>query len=341
MKTWIQAALMLCALWLLGVPVATAEEAARGGGGLFSSILAWFGDGPPDADPERKEAGGDVTPSHVYQATLDLVAEIETLRRATGVADDPRSAEVEQDHSAIRAYVKSREVMEKTARFQRRLGMIPVDLGQIPVRAIAQRDVHGNVRAIIEELRRVKRQLVVREEIEAAPLAGGKTPALVYRNLWDASYLLDGLVGLPTTSDDVFANVLRVRDEMEQIAAALGVSLERDPPRTEGTRESTGVAQQVLRATYKAINLQSRLGMDPSLVPSPALERVTPAEVLDSTNILLAELARIRTHLDIRLPRAQHRASRGKSPSDVFAQVLLVIRNLDLMTGAAAGHAES
>ena len=98
------------------------------------------------------------------------------------------------------------------------------------------------------------------------------------------------------------------------------------------------VAQQVLRATYKVINLQSGLGMDPSDLPHPTLVRVTPAEVLDATNILLAEMVRVKTHLNIRLPPAKRRESRDKISSDVFAQVLLVVRNLDIMT-RAVGHA--
>ena len=338
-KTWIRQALMLCCLGLSGLPVAAAAD--TDGEGILSSIWTWFQGRSADAAPKPEDDGGDVTPSHVHQATLDLIAELGILRRSAGVAGDPGDpgdAEAREDLSAIHALAKSLEVMEKTARFQKRLGMIPVDVEQIPARDITQKDVRRNVRAIIEELRRVKRQLVITDEIQPAPFAGGKRPSLVYRNLRDASLLLDGLVGRPTTSGDVHANVLRIHDELELIASTLRVALERDPPPIEGARESKEVAQQVLRATYKVINLQSGLGMDPSDRPRPALVRVTPAEVLDATNILLAEVARVKTHLNIRLPRAARRESRDKASSDVFARVLLIIENLDIMT-RAVGHA--
>ena len=201
---------MLCCLGLSGFSIGATADADEDGGGIFSSILMWFQDGEADAvpeqeddetdvAPEREDDETDVTPSHVHQATLDLIAEIEILRRATGVADDPRDAEAGEDHSATHAYAKSLEIMEKTARFQKRLGMIPVDVERMPAGNIAQKDVSRNVRAIIEELRRVKRQLVIEDEIQPAPFAGGKTPSLVYRSLRDASLLLDGLVGRPTT----------------------------------------------------------------------------------------------------------------------------------------------
>ena len=331
---------MLCCLGLCGFSIGATTDTDGDGGGIFSSILMWFQDRPGDAAPEREDDETDVTPIHVHQETLDLIAEIETLRRATGVADDPRDAGAGEDHSATHACAKSLEITEKTARFQKRLGMIPVDVERMPAGNIAQKDVSRNVRAIIEELRRVKRQLVIEDEIQPAPFAGGKTPSLVYRNLRDASLLLDGLVGCPTTSSDVYVNVLRIHDEMELIAAPLKVELERDPPSIEGTRESKDVAQQVLRATYKAINLQSGLGMDPSAPPQAALVGVTPAEVLDATNILLAEMVRIKTHLNIHQPPAKPRESRNRVSSDTFAQVLLVIRNLDIMTRAVGPTAD-
>ena len=338
MKTWIRKALMICCLGLSGFSVGAAADTNGDGGGIFSSILMWFQGRTADAALTREDDGGDVTPSHVHQATLDLIAEIGILRRATGVAGVPADAEAHEDQSAIHAFAKSLEVMEKTARFQKRLGMIPVDVERMPVRNITQKDVHRNVRAVIEELRRVKRQLVIEDRIQPAPFAGGKTPSLVYRNLRDASLLLDGLVGRPATFGDVHANVLRIHDEMELIAATLRIAIEHDPPPIEGGRELKEVAQQVLRATYKVINLQSGLGMDPSDRPHPALVRMTPAEVLDATNILLAEMARVKTHLNIRLPPAERPESRDKISSDTFARILLVIRNLDIMT-RAVGHA--
>ena len=98
------------------------------------------------------------------------------------------------------------------------------------------------------------------------------------------------------------------------------------------------VAQQVLRATFKMINLQTRLGMDASGVPQITLVRVSPAEVYEATNVLLAEMVRIKAHLDIPLPREEHALSRNKRPRDIFAQVLLLIKNLDILAKAAENY---
>ena len=295
--------------------------------------LVWGGGAARAQTPQIGKS--DVSPSHVYQATLDLISEIEVLRGAMGVADYPGEAEPQEDRAPVHVYAKSLEVMKKVARFQKRLGMRPGRVGQIPVKQIVPKDVLGSVMVITEQLRRVKSQLVIGDKIQPASFEGAKTPSMVYKNLGDASFMMDGLVGRPLTPNDVFANVVEIHDEMELIAAKLKVALALEPPGVEGRKRPKDVAQQVLRATYKIINLQTRLGMDASGVPTLTLVRVTPAEVYEATNILMAELVRIKTHLNIKLPRSPRPEPRNKRPTDVFAQVLLIIGNLDRLAKAA------
>lgn len=286
----------------------------------------------PGAQAQSRER---VTPSHVFQATQNLIAEIHVLRDAMGIVDYPPEAEPQDDRAPVHVYAKTLEVMKKISRAQRRLGMQPGKVGQIPVKEIVPGDVLVSVERLIWEVRRMKAQLVIEDEIVPTPFEGGKIPSTVYKALGDASFLLDGLVGRPIAPTDVFSNVIQIQEEMELIAAKLKVALELNPPVVEGRKRPQDVAQQVLRATYKTINLETRLGMDASGVPNLTLVRVTPAEVYEATNVLLAEMVRIKTHLGINLPREVTADARNKTPTHVFAQVLLVIRNLDILTKAA------
>ena len=332
-----------------GFVVADASDSRDGGSsGIFSSIFKWFQDADAARPSEPKQAPTrtrtptptpehdieDLTPSHVYQAAMDLIAEIEILRRATAVVADAEEMEVRENLAPVHVYVKALEVLTKTARAQRRLGMIPVEVEQIPDDSVNMQDAYRNVRTVLKELRRVKRQLVIKDEIQPAPFSGGKTPALVYMKLGDASLRLDGLVGRPTTSSDVYLHMLHIHDHIESIAAELGVAIAVDPPGIDGGRGSTEAAQQILRAIFKVINLQSRLGMDASGVPELTLVQVTPADVHDAANLLLAEIVRIKVHLNVPSPPLTRRGARNKRPEDVFSQVLLVIRNLDILTRA-------
>ena len=336
--------------------------------GLVSSVRALFDEGSAAADANRNQdpvekasrrAAEDraplgrsyrgrsprpakideqlVTPSHVYQATVDLVSEVRVLRNAMDVAGNPRPTGSREHQAPIHAYAKILEVKEKTARVQRRLGMIPVSVEPIPGGALAQNDVYRGVQSLIEELRRIKRQMVVKQEIQPAPFVGGKVPSQVYENLVHASLLLDGLVGRSTTANDVFLRVMRVHDEMKLIADELEISLLVDPPAVEGAKKPMAVAQQIVRAANKVVHLQSQLGMTTSSVPNYTLGLVTSADVLEATNFLLAEFARIKAHLRVEPPDNEHRVAQNKTTTDVFAQVLLVIQNLDIMSKAADG----
>ena len=321
------AALLLISGTLVTTPALAQQEES-----IFDTISDFLESSSRSAGPTDY---GAVSPSEVFQSVADLTAEIEILREELGVYDYPPEAELTYDRMPVHVYAKSLELLQKIARVQNRLGVSAGETRQIPFKEIVPSDVLSNVEYIIAELRRIKTQMAIEREITPAPLVAGKTPSLVYQALASASLLLDGLQGRQLGPNDVFLNCARILDEMEFIATKLRVSLDLDFPEVEGTKRSKDVAQQVLRATYKVINLQTKLGMDASAVPNITLVRVTPTEVFDATNMLLAEFARIKLHLEIDLPRNERPEAKGRTPTDVFGVVLIIIRNLDKLTAAA------
>ena len=328
-------AAILCCLGLLGASSLPIHSSAVDEGGILATIVKPLRMLQREAVAQETNA---ITPSHVYQATSDLISEIEILRDAMGVTVYPVEAEPQDDRAPIHVYAKSLEVLEKISASQKRLGMNPAPIGQIPVKHVVAKDVYRSVQNSIAEVRRIKEQLVIEDPIDPAPFVGGKTPSLVYQHMGDASFLLDGLVGHPTDPNDVHTHLVYLHDEMELIATKLKVALELEAPAVNGRKRMKEVAQQVLRATFKVINLQTRLGMDASGVPQLTLVRVSPAEVFEATNVLLAEMVRIKAHLGIDLPRVVHAPSRNKKPRDVFAQTLLLIKNLDALAKAADSY---
>ena len=329
--------LVLCCVGLSGVSSgpATAEEPE--GRGFISSVLEWFR-GEEETSPEPDTGPSDnaegISTTHVYQAATELLAEIKVLRRATRVTDAPPAAEVISCQTLTHVYTKALEVQVKTGRLQKRFGMIPVEVASIPVKDITARDLHSNIMDTIHELRRVKRQLVIDEEIQPDSFSGRMTPSLICQTLANASLLVDGLLGRSTTFNDIYMHVLRVHDEMELISEKQKVTLKLEPPIVNVSKETKDVAQQVLRASYKVVQLQKKLDMILADTPTTSLERVTVTDVYYATARLLAEMVRIKVNLNIQTLPATPRTSRNKQPTDVFAQVLLLIHNLDLMIEA-------
>ena len=323
--------LVLAVMGIVGWSPAFAQEERS----FFDTIAEWLK--PSSAISGEAQHRG-ATPSHVFRAVEDLTAEVNILRDELGVFDYPAAAELQEDRAQVHVYAKTLEVLSKVIKIQRRFGVSETTPGRIPFKVVDSGDVLANVEYLTNELRKVKMEMAIDREIEPVALVGGKTPSSVYRSLADVSLLLDGIAGRPLNPNDVYQNCLSIHDEMELIAAKLSVPLDLDFPVVAEAKRPKDVALQVLRATYKIIRLQMRLGMDASGVPSLTMVRVTPNEVFDSTNMLLAELARIKLHLGVDVQRDGRAAPNNKQPNDSFGVILGVIRNLDKMSSAARGQ---
>lgn len=282
----------------------------------------------------------EITPSHVFQKSEDVLSEIELLREVIGVSDVPVEPEPQSGKTPIHVYSKGLEVLEKVSRAERKLGMVPAEVGEIPLKEVKPADVIQLVDSILLELRNIKRQLVISETIEESEFVGAKTPSHVYENLWLASYMLDGLTG-PITPDYVYRNIQYLLDEMNLIAAKVGATLKLDPDKVKGRQRVKNVAQQGLLALYKMSNFQRRLGMNAAGVPNITLSRITPSDVYDITNMLMAEMVRIKVHLGIQLPRGEYPIPSRKKPNDVFAIMQLVVNNMDILIKTVAATADS
>ena len=303
--------------------------------------------------PERPEAGGlaptwapidvpkrleGVHASHVFRAVRDLIAEIEILREELRVEDYPPVAELPDSRAPIHLYAKSLEVLAKVTATQQRLGVPAGAVGQIPLEEIHAGDVLANIEYILIEVRKLKSLMRIGREIETAPLEIGKTSSLIYKGLADASFMLDGLRGGPLSPDDVYRTAWSVLEEMALIAEKLEVPLDLEVVPTTESRKPIDVALALARAAFKVADLQTKLRMDASGVPRPILLRATPSKNHDATSMLLAEMVRIKLHLGIGALREERPVQRqGKTPSDVCALVMLIVRNLDRLALAASG----
>ena len=200
---------------------------------------------------------------------------------------------------------------------------------------LSSSDVVAAVRDILDGIRAIKTQMVIESEVEPPELSGPRTLSAAYKNLADTSAMLDGLVGRELTPQHVFQNVTSINDDMGLIAAKMQVRLDENTPEVVGARGSIDVAQQALRAAYKVVSLQARLGMEASAVPTLTMVRVTPTEAYDLTGVLRAELTRIKWHLGINVPGDENtEPARRRDSTDVFAQMLLVIGSLDALAAS-------
>ena len=290
---------------------------------------------PSPAPPERLEGA---TLADVHRAVEGLVADILLLRAASGADDAPPEAPLLEDRAPVHVYVKTLEVWGRVAEAQRRLELPAGAVGRIPPEPV---DAPGLLVAV-EHVREALAAVAAHAGVEPGAVPAGAepgaapTPSALYRRLAHASVLLDALAGGPLSSGDVHRQALAALGEVAAIAGALGVTLDPEALPVKGPKRPLDVAQQLLRALYKAVNLQARLHMDASRVPSLSLERASPPGNHDLLNLLRAELARIAWHLGVAgAPPERPAPAEGASADAAFAAAQAIVRTLDRLAEAA------
>ena len=181
-----QAAILCCLGLFAGssLPIGSSVDER---GGILSAVIKPLR--MIQREAVAQDVGNDITPSHVYQATSDLISEIEILRDAMGVTAYPIEAEAQDDRSPIHVYAKSLEVLEKISASQKRLGMAPARISQIPVKNIVAKDVFKSVQHCIAGKRSVgpwSRTVECIIHIEWRPLnrAGNAISDALSSNAW-------------------------------------------------------------------------------------------------------------------------------------------------------------
>ena len=289
------------------------------------------------ASVEFPEQRPGMTPQNAFQVVQDVIAEIEILREELGADDFPPEAEPTGDRSPIHVYAKSLEVLEKVVSIQQRMDIPPGRVGRIPFRPIDAADIVANLEYVVAELRAIKAWRGIDRAIEPASLELDRTYSMTYMRLSDASFMLDALRGQPLTTDDVYRVASWVLGEMVPIGEKLDATLNFEAPPVAGRAKSIDIARQVARATYKVVNLQIGLQMDPSGVPAATLVRMSPSEHYDAFNMLLAETARIKLHLGVDVPRDDlAELPSGKKTKDVLALTMLIVQNMDSLVLAVS-----
>ncbi|MCY3819390.1 MAG: hypothetical protein OXH52_08510 [Gammaproteobacteria bacterium] len=280
-------------------------------------------------------AAPDSTWGEIASAAATVMGEIEVLRVELGVGDEPPEAELQLDRLPAHVYVKSLEVMAKVGAVQRRFGVPTGSSREIPLTEPSAVDVLASVTEIFDGIRAIKTQMIIETEVDQAVVSGFPTLAGVYKNLADSSYLLDGLIGYPLNSGDVYGNTSAIVEELSLIGTKLQVVLDTESPAVDAPKRTIDIAQQLLRAIYKTVSLQGRLGMEASMVPTLTMVRVTPTETYDLAGLLWTEVARIKWHLGVNVPVVLDQPPTRNDRADLFAQTLLIIRNLDQLTAGA------
>ncbi len=258
-----------------------------------------------------------VTPSHVYQQAAQLLLLVESLRKHEGVDDGYRVPGVQFAKLPIHALSKSGEVREKVARIQQEFGLTPLTDQKVPLRKVGPGDVLQSLEESYQALRQIAEKRGMNGQVATAPFQSGKTPSQVYEIVWKASYALDALAGKINPSK-VYRNTEEILSELSMITDHFSLPVGQSPPPLLNGKRPLHVNIAAFRNLHQLVALQKKLGMKRARVDSFPEGKISPAEVYDTTNMLKAELVRIRLFLGITTPQQEVGMVEGKTPNHVY-----------------------
>ncbi len=261
-----------------------------------------------------------ITPNHIYQVADNVVAELQLLL-------DANFSDAKLPSVAVVKGKRPRDVIQKTQEILRQLETLTMINGRtmgsvapVPVREIRPADVKRPIDRILKEVRALKPIFRVTVKLKPAPLYNDKKPANVYVRLTQASLLINRLDIPKPVPNDVRRSALAIVGDLEIVGNALRVPKPAlSKIKFSGKKPSHAYthARKVLAGLKTLTQSDAKLAI-PGGVVLPPLKTggITPGDVLDMQNTILAEISSIKAKASKTTPAI--RPPSGKTPSDVF-----------------------
>lgn len=292
---------------------------------IFSTSVSSQADSIPFQSVDKSKS---ISPSHVYQKTLKVISELESIRTAANISTSTREPGVQMNKRPVHVYSKALEVLEKISRYQHSLGIDAVETGHIPLRKVTPTEVYEQTQLILSELSKIKVAQGLQTDTKTFPFIPGKGPSEVYESMWKASYLLDALAG-QTSPNEVFRNSQYILVDLDLIADKLNVDFDAHKSTQRfDSKSPKDVNLEAFKILHKVGRLERHLDIMPLSPPPFPAGDILPTDALDSTNTILAELVRVKVELGITKPKQKLPVPSGKSPNDVFSQMLIISARL-------------
>ena len=258
------------------------------------------------------------TPSDVYSEAIVLKDMVKVLRHENGVVEAFYKIDAQKDKVPRNVLQKSIEVLRKVNKYREIHSMGEISVPPVPPRDIMPQDVYKNVERLKQEVfyllqgkkSSYKKQFIYKQYYN-------KSSADVYRELWIISMGFDKLLGQGFTPTDVYTQTQQVVETISFLRLSQREKNKVDiPPLRENQHPNHALYKSV--ELIKQINIiEKKLWMYAVPVPKVEEKVISPTEVYDSLQTVIAELNRISRRLGVE-HAFEFKASEGKkNPADV------------------------
>jgi len=261
----------------------------------------------------------DTTPSIVYSHVLQLHKEVRLIKEHFNIDQTPAYKDIKTNLLPRHAWQRTYELFVKINILREKNGLPIIEpVNMEPTLELDPAFTYEQVQRLLQEVMILKFRFGIKQTISAPKTIKGKTATDVYNLLNQISRELDLINGAEFSPSNVFAESIRIYEDMEIILNHLNINEDTVPPikKIGATAGDTYKIAIELLNTMKHLELQAGI----KTVDFYAFNRtnVNPSDVFEITQITLAEMQVIKAFIGLRreITRgAQHYTD--KTPADV------------------------
>ena len=258
------------------------------------------------------------TPSDVYTEALKVEREIEIIRAHFNAPKAAIPERLDVELKPRNAWQKTYEIFVKINILREKNKLPRVEEANLePVQNLDPWLVHEQVIRILAELNIFKLRLGITQQIQPAPPQQGKTASDVYHLLDTISSQLDAINGKSFTPSFVFAQNMRILEDLNIILTKLNIHDRTDPPSRNNKAIPADVFAVALQMMDEIHRLQTIANIETVDFTALKKKNITPSDVFTMTGLIISGLQPIKAYLKLHhqvTPPAN--IYQGKQPTD-------------------------
>ncbi len=273
-------------------------------------------------------------PSDVYSDAIYLKNLVIHLREHKGIKADFQEALKQEGKLPRHVIQKTLEILSKVNRYRRDNSMGEITIPINPSRNITSQDVYINLKRLNEEVIYLLENIGCHhiKELNKKEVFKNKTPNDVYRELWTISNGFDALLGRGFTPSDVFAQSELIVRIIKFLRVNQNVHTDVQKPKLKKEQHPNHALYASIELMSKISKMQKRLWMSAIDIPKVPQKVISPTEVYDSLQTIIAELQRVRRRIGVERYFDVEELTEKKTPSDVVQNLeyaMALIPNFD------------
>jgi len=240
------------------------------------------------------------TPSDVYTEALKVEQEVEIIRKHFNAPKLKAPTRLNVRLKPRNTWQKTYEIFVKINILREKNQLLRIEeTGLQPIKELNPVLVQEQVMRMLTELNIFKARVGITGHAKAAVQQQGKTPSDVYHLLDTISTQLDGINGKSFTPSFVFAQNMRILEDLNSIIAKLNIHDRTGPPNRVDNATASDVFNLALEMMAEVQRIQSMAGVEPIGYSGFKKNQISSSDAFTMTGVIISGLQPIKAYLKL------------------------------------------